>query len=67
MSLKFIDAKQAKEIYLFKNIQRKLPKTTTAIWFNKVCRNKNLTPGYFKIQINRDNKQNKNTLKMGAT
>jgi hypothetical protein len=41
MSLKFIDAKQAKEIYLFKNIQRKLHKTTAAMWFNKVCRSVN--------------------------
>jgi hypothetical protein len=32
--LKFINAKQAGEIY--KNIKRKLHKTIAAIWFNKV-------------------------------
>jgi len=35
--LKFINAKQAGEIYPYKNIKRKLHKTVEAIWFNKTC------------------------------
>jgi hypothetical protein len=31
-------AKQAKEVYEYKNIKQKLRKTTAAIWFNKTCR-----------------------------
>ena len=34
MSLKFIDAKQANEIYNYKNTQRKVCRTNAAIWYN---------------------------------
>ena len=34
MSLKFIDAKQDKDIYNYKNTKRKLYRTNTAIWYN---------------------------------
>jgi len=40
MSLKFIDAKQANDIYHYKNIKRKLYRTNAAIWYNKTCRQK---------------------------
>jgi hypothetical protein len=40
MNLKFSSAKQAKEVYEYKNIKQKLHKTTAAIWFNKTCREK---------------------------
>ena len=33
--LKFSDAKQAREIYNYKNIKRKLYRTNAAIWYNK--------------------------------
>ena len=46
MSLKFIDIKQAKEIYHYKNIKRKLYGTNAAIWYNKSCRLKQLTSTY---------------------
>jgi len=35
INIKFIDAKQAKELYQFKNIKRKLYRTNAAIWYNK--------------------------------
>jgi hypothetical protein len=35
MNLKFISAKQAKEVYEYKNIKQKLHKTTAATWFNE--------------------------------
>jgi hypothetical protein len=51
-SIKFINAKQATEIHAYKNIKRKLYKTNAAIWFNKSCRDKELTPNYINIKIN---------------
>jgi hypothetical protein len=50
MNLKFINAKQAKEVYEYKNIKQKLHKTTAAIWFNKTCREKGI-----KRKINQPN------------
>jgi hypothetical protein len=37
-NIKFVNAKQAKEIYTYKNIKRKLYKINAAIWCNKTCR-----------------------------
>ena len=34
---KFINAKQAGEIYTYKNIKQKLHKTIAAIWFNNMA------------------------------
>jgi hypothetical protein len=36
-NIKFVNAKQAKEIYTYKNIKRKLYKINAAIWYNKTC------------------------------
>jgi len=46
MSLKFIDTKQAKEIYHYKNTKRKLYRTNAAILYNKSRRLKQLTSTY---------------------
>jgi hypothetical protein len=37
-NLKFINAEQARDIHMYKNIKQKLHKTIAAIWFNKTCR-----------------------------
>jgi len=37
MNIKFVDAKQAKEIYQYKNVKGKLYKTSAAIWHNEIC------------------------------
>jgi predicted neuraminidase len=42
MNLKFINAKQAKEVYEYKNIKQILHNTTAAIWYNKTCRVKSI-------------------------
>jgi hypothetical protein len=47
---KFVKAKQAKEIYTYKNIKRKLYKINAAIWYNKTFRNKHLEPSYINIK-----------------
>jgi hypothetical protein len=49
--LKFSDAKQARDKYNYKNIKRKLYRTNTAFWQNKICRQKQLTPAYINIRI----------------
>jgi len=35
MNLKFINAKQAREVYKYKNTKQKLYRTIAAIWYNK--------------------------------
>jgi len=51
-SLKLIDAKHAKYIYRYKSIKRKLYRINAAIWYNKTCRQRQLTPAYVNICIN---------------
>jgi len=40
MNVKFINAKQAKETYQYRNVKRKLYKINAVIWDNKICRDK---------------------------
>ena len=61
-NVKFIDAKRTKETYQYKNIKRKLYKSNAAIWYNKVCRQKQLTPNYISIRINGKNQQCQKTV-----
>jgi len=44
-NIKFINAKQAKGIHLYKNIKRKLYGANAAIWYSKTCRD-NITYHY---------------------
>jgi hypothetical protein len=53
--IKLIDTQQAEGIHNYKNIKEKLYKYKAAIWYNKTCRQKNLTTKYRNIKIN-DNK-----------
>ena len=39
-------------IYIYKNTKGMLSKTTTAIWYNKVCRDGQLTHNYITIKVN---------------
>jgi len=55
--IKVIEAQQAK-IYNYKNTKLKLLTTNGAIWFNKICETKQLTPKYLSIKINGINRQN---------
>ena len=64
--LKFSNAKQAREIYNYKNIKRKLYRTNAAIWYNKICRQKQRTPAYINIRIKGKNQQCQNTLRVPA-
>jgi hypothetical protein len=56
-NIKFCIAKQAKQTYKYKNIKIKLYKNNAAIWYNKICRMKQITPGYISIKVNGNNPQ----------
>jgi len=50
-NLKICIAKQTKQIFHYKKIKITLYKNNAAIWFNKTCRIKQLTPNYIKIRV----------------
>ena len=50
-NIKLCDAKQAKQVYQYKNTKLKLYKNNAAIWFNKTCKAKHLIPTYANIKI----------------
>jgi hypothetical protein len=66
MNIKFIEAKQAKELYQFKNIKIKLYRTNATICYNKICWQKRLTPKYTNIRINGKSQQCQKTVKEDA-
>ena len=57
MNPKFINAKQAGEVYEYRNTKQKLQRTIAALWYNKSCRDRNIKPNYVNIRIKRNNKQ----------
>jgi len=62
--IKIFTAKQAKEIYRYKTIKTKLYKIKEAIWFNKTCRIKQLTPTYINVRVNGNNSKSEKTRKI---
>jgi len=50
-NIKICSAKQTKQIFQYKKIKIKLYKNNAAIWYNKTCRIKQLTPNYINISI----------------
>jgi len=51
-NIKICIAKQAKQIIQYKKIKIKLYKNNSAIWYNKTCKIKQLTPNYIKDEFN---------------
>ena len=49
-NIKICNAEQAKHLYRYKNIKTKLYKCNAAIWYNKTCRMKHVTPRYINIK-----------------
>jgi len=54
-NIKTVNAQQAKDVHLYRNIKGKLFKTNASIWFNTVCRTYHLTPNYVCIKVNETN------------
>jgi hypothetical protein len=50
MNVKFVNAKHAREVYQYKNTKEKLYKTNAAIWYNRKCIEKQLTPNFISIK-----------------
>jgi hypothetical protein len=49
-NIKICSAKEAKQVFQYKKIKIKLYKNNGAIWYNKTCRIKQLTPNYINIR-----------------
>jgi hypothetical protein len=49
-----------------RNTKEKLHKTNAAIWFNKMCKYKQLTPKYIVIKIKGNNPRNQKTIKVAT-
>jgi hypothetical protein len=47
-----INAQQARLSNIYKNTKPKLLKVNAAIWFNTICREKQLKPNYINLKIN---------------
>jgi hypothetical protein len=60
-TIKIIDAQQAKLRNNYKNTRLKLLKTNAAIWYNKMCRIKQLQPKYINIRSKGNRPQDKKT------
>jgi len=54
---KFANAHQAKQMYQEKKTKEKLYKLTEAIWYNRTCRQKHLTPNYILNKVKGNNRQ----------
>jgi len=63
LTVTFVNAKRAKETYRYRNTEEKLYKTDAAVWYNKMCREKQLTPRHMSIEINVKNSQYQETTK----
>jgi hypothetical protein len=50
-NIKLHNAEQAKPIYQYKNTKTKLYKNNAAIWYNKICKAKQITPTYANIKM----------------
>jgi hypothetical protein len=57
---------QAKSTVQYRNTKLKLLKMNAAVWFNKMCQSKQLTPKYISIKVNGHNQQSEHT-KTSAT
>ena len=51
LNIKYVNTKQEKAIYQYRNTKEKLYRVNAAIWCNKVCRDKQLTPNYVSVKI----------------
>jgi hypothetical protein len=60
-TIEIINAQQARLNNIYKNTKLKLLKTNAAIWFNKICRDRQLKLKYISFKINGRKQQDKRT------
>jgi hypothetical protein len=58
-SIEIIGAQQAILHNIYKNTKLTLLKTHAAVWFNKMCRTKHMTPNYIHNKVSGNNPQSK--------
>jgi hypothetical protein len=58
-NVKFTNAQQVQPVHKYRGIKEKLHKTNAAIWLNKTCKCKQLTPNYIAIKVKGNNPRNK--------
>ena len=51
-TIKIVNAQQARLNNIYKNTKLKLLKVNAAIWFNKICKERQLKPKYISLKIN---------------
>ena len=66
-NIKICSAKQTKQIFQYKKIKIKLYKNNAAIWYNKTCRIRQLTPNYVSIRVNGNNTRSQESFLSGCT
>jgi len=66
-NIKLCNAEQTKRVYQYKNIKIKLYKNNAAIWYNKICRTRHLTPTYANINIKGTNSRCQRTKDAGGS
>jgi hypothetical protein len=59
--VRIMDAERASLLNNFKNTKGKLLRTNAAIWFNKMCKIRQLKPNYINIRISGKKQQDKRT------
>ena len=64
--IKICTAKQAKDIHRYKTTKINLYRINAAIWFNKTCKVKQLTPNYINIKVNGNNIKAERTKKLAT-
>ena len=57
MYIKIVEAQPARMYNIYENIKLKLLKTKVAIWYNKWCKAKQLTPKYIHGNITQNEKK----------
>jgi hypothetical protein len=60
--IKILEAQQSRMCNIYKNMKLKLLKTNASMWYNKICKAKQLTLKYIHIKINGNNTQSKMTI-----
>jgi len=66
-NMKIVNAQQARICNIYKNTRLKLLKTKAVLWFNKMCKSKNLKPKYIHFKTNGKTPQDRKTLTTSLT
>jgi len=63
-TIKIINAQQARLNNIYKNTKLKLLKTNAVVWFDKICRDRQLKTKYISFKINGRKREDKRAVKL---